>query len=434
MRDVVENSSGIPAREKSFSSALRIIKPHRHLSDPKTELVLNQRILLRSGTSIGANPEENRVAQSSSVFQTKISTAYKEARETSSRLRLLDASKYLTVRQFNRLHADCEERIHILNATGHENRNAEREIIMQRRKNIFKTSSLLPPAASLKRETPFRFTLVELLVVVAIIAILAGLLLPALNRAKRSARTAACIGNIRQCGIAIQQYSFDFGDIIIPAELPLTTSSAKKSYADKGFVHPGTKNECPWTWWALTYLGVNSYTLDSEGDIRKTKIKNKHAKGILQCPGITAWPYIVNSSGQRMWYRYIDNISYGMCAFISGGPDYYSNANCVKKIPWHFGKLKRSAERALLTDSVENRQGEKLVNRVYDMSRLNRQGWYIVARGNGLYYTHISTKRHGGKSNIFFADGHIEGVTRQVINKELAMAYDKGIMFWAGSY
>ncbi|MBO4491456.1 MAG: four helix bundle protein, partial [Lentisphaeria bacterium] len=59
--------------------------------------------LCPAGTSIEANPEESRGAQSSPDFQAKISIAYKEARETSYWLRLLLASKYLTERQFNSL-------------------------------------------------------------------------------------------------------------------------------------------------------------------------------------------------------------------------------------------------------------------------------------------------------------------------------------------
>jgi len=56
------------------------------------------------------------------------------------------------------------------------------------------------------------FTLVELLVVVAIIAILAALLLPALRGARETARQTACMGNLRQVSLAVRLYLSDNND------------------------------------------------------------------------------------------------------------------------------------------------------------------------------------------------------------------------------
>lgn len=56
------------------------------------------------------------------------------------------------------------------------------------------------------------FTLIELLVVISIIALLIGILLPALGAARESGKRAACLSNIRQVGIAALTYTNDNKD------------------------------------------------------------------------------------------------------------------------------------------------------------------------------------------------------------------------------
>ena len=55
----------------------------------------------------------------------------------------------------------------------------------------------------------FAFTLVELLVVLAIVTVLAGLLLPVIGKAREAGRATACLSNLRQLGIALQLYVQD---------------------------------------------------------------------------------------------------------------------------------------------------------------------------------------------------------------------------------
>jgi len=57
------------------------------------------------------------------------------------------------------------------------------------------------------------FTLVELLVVVAILAVLIALLLPAMGKAKAATRAAVCRSNLSQVGVALMTYAVGHGPI-----------------------------------------------------------------------------------------------------------------------------------------------------------------------------------------------------------------------------
>ncbi len=100
--------SGNVVQEKSYAFALRIVKLYRYLCDEKKEFVLSRQIV-RSGTSIGANIEEAIGGQSDRDFLSKMSIAYKEARETHYWLRLLRDSDILQNQHTDSIIDDCEE-------------------------------------------------------------------------------------------------------------------------------------------------------------------------------------------------------------------------------------------------------------------------------------------------------------------------------------
>ncbi|MHB1155851.1 MAG: prepilin-type N-terminal cleavage/methylation domain-containing protein [Phycisphaerales bacterium] len=60
------------------------------------------------------------------------------------------------------------------------------------------------------------FTLVELLMVVAIIALLIAILLPALNKARDAAKTLQCASNEKQIGMAVNMYGDDHNGCLVP--------------------------------------------------------------------------------------------------------------------------------------------------------------------------------------------------------------------------
>lgn len=99
--------------DKSYKFALRIVKLYKFLCKESNDYIISKQVL-RSGTSIGANIEEAVGAQSDRDFVSKLSIAYKEARETHYWLRILRDSEYLNQKFADSIIHDCEELLKII--------------------------------------------------------------------------------------------------------------------------------------------------------------------------------------------------------------------------------------------------------------------------------------------------------------------------------
>lgn len=100
-------------QQKSYAFAIKIIELYKYLIGTKKEFILSKQ-LLRSGTSIGANIEEALGGQSKKDFISKLSIAYKEARETKYWLSLIREAKYMTQEELSSAFDNCEEILKII--------------------------------------------------------------------------------------------------------------------------------------------------------------------------------------------------------------------------------------------------------------------------------------------------------------------------------
>jgi len=116
------------------------------------------------------------------------------------------------------------------------------------------------------------FTLLELLVVIAVIALLASMLLPALHGAREFARKAKCMSNLKQLGYLITMYADDYDDWLFPAS---DSGSVDRTYwpfrlQEGGYI----KTPSTWSYVSKVFLcpSSRSNAVDSDGNPSASRV------------------------------------------------------------------------------------------------------------------------------------------------------------------
>ena len=225
------------------------------------------------------------------------------------------------------------------------------------------------------------------------------MLLPALSKARATARLRTCSGNLRQVGMAVILYSMDHEDLTVPI--------------DGTFRYMGGTTNMTWAYYVRSYVGINDSPDLSSQEIYNTPESQR--KGVFTCPSCPRAAGFWN-------YRYPQ---YGMLKYYIGGMDPNTGGTYSKGMK--MGRIASPSAKAYICDSVFSTASEANlpVWSQEDTVPMTNYGFYKVTN-NGYY---ASRKRHGNRLNMFFADGHIVSMTGAELSANSKPAYYSSKMF-----
>lgn len=239
------------------------------------------------------------------------------------------------------------------------------------------------------------FTLVELFVVIAIVAVLASMVLPALSRAKFTALDAKCKSNVRQFGIALSTYTASF-DAFPPSSwgTPLVPSAELEEMA---------------TWWNMLSLpGAAGAVRNGVSELpgifrcplqRKIKVKTMGGTGQISTNQI----YPLSSYGYNGWGVGLHEDGLGL-----GGRSWIG-ATRVEVDPTKESAASAPADLVAFGDGFNR-------SVLYDKDGAQTISFEVVVSPWAHGYSPSSApfkqtptfKAHHGKFNRVFCDGHVE--------------------------
>ncbi len=181
--------------------------------------------------------------------------------------------------------------------------------------------------SKIRQQRRLGFTLIELLVVISIIALLIGLLLPALSRARKAARVTVCLANLKNIGNGAANYSSEFGGIIATGTPPefVDTSAGKRMGARPEFYFgPGNHPLPNWPNLGINYNWMQRYYFVQMATYVAQQESNEAIyDDAFFCPDdqyYSDWAYDVRTDQQRV----LNRITYLMTDAAMWSPEMFT--------------------------------------------------------------------------------------------------------------